>query len=46
VIEIVGISGKPWDLIQSIKPDHVRVQTISELVAHISNLSLLGDEGK
>jgi hypothetical protein len=24
----------------------VRVQTISELVAHISNLSLLGDEGK
>ena len=46
VIEIVGVSGKPWDLIQSIKPDHVRVQTISELVAHISNLSLLGDEGK
>ncbi len=45
-VEIKGVNGKPWDLIQSIKPDIVRVQTIGELVAHISNLSLLGEGGK
>jgi hypothetical protein len=46
VVEIKGVEGNVWDLIQSIKPDAIRLQTISELVTHISTLSLLGDSGK
>ena len=46
VVEIKGVEGNVWDLIQSIKPDAIRLQTISELVTHISTLSLLGDQGK
>ncbi len=46
LIEIEGLDGDPWILIQSIKPDSIRIQTISELITHITSLSLLGDLGK
>jgi hypothetical protein len=46
LIEIEGLDGDPWILIQSIKPDSIRLQTVSELITHITSLSLLGDLGK
>lgn len=46
VIEIKGVEGSPWDLINSIKPESHRVRTISDLVLHIQRVSLLGDQGK
>lgn len=46
VLEVVGVEGKPFDIIQQIRPDGDRIQTISELVIQIQRLSLLGNAGK
>lgn len=46
LIEIKGVAGDPWDLIQMIRPDSIRLKAISELVYHIQRLSLLSEEGK
>ena len=46
VIEVKGSGDKPWDLLQSIRPDAYRVKAVSELIFHIQRLSLLSDEGK
>lgn len=46
LIKVEGFDGTAWDAVQSIKPDHHRIQTIAEIVTHIQRISLLGDEGK
>jgi hypothetical protein len=45
---LVSIDGEPStvDTIQKIRPDSIRVATITELVLHIQRASLVGDEGK
>lgn len=46
LVKIEGVDCDPWQAIQSIKPDHHRIQAIAEIVAHTQRISLLGDEGK
>lgn len=45
---LVSIDGQPGtiEMIQQIRPDGMRVTTITELVLHIQRASLVGDEGK
>jgi hypothetical protein len=43
---IDGVDGDAWQVVQSIKPDHHRIQAIAEIVAHTQRISLLGNEGK
>jgi len=45
---LVSINGEDadFDMIDNIKPESHRTQTISELVLHIQRISLLGDSGK
>lgn len=45
---LIKIDGEEASLeqVQSIRPDSFRVRAISELVAHIQRISLLGIEGK
>lgn len=46
VLEVVGVEGKPYEIIQQIRPDADRIRAMSELILHIQRLSLLGSEGK
>ena len=45
---LVSINGEPAtvDMIQRIRPDSMRITTITELVLHIQRVSLTGDQGK
>jgi len=45
---LVSIDGEPGtiEMIQQIRPDGMRVTTITELVLHIQRASLVGDSGK
>ena len=45
---LVSINGEPAtvDMIQMIRPDSMRITTITELVLHIQRASLTGDQGK
>lgn len=45
---LIKINGKPasFDMIQSIRPDQHRLQTITELSIHVQRISLVGDLGK
>lgn len=45
---LVSIDGEPGtiEMIQQIRPDSMRVTTITELVLHIQRASLVGDSGK
>ena len=45
---LVSINGEPSnvDMIQRIRPDSMRIATITELVLHIQRSSLVGDSGK
>ena len=45
---LVSIDGEPatYEMIDNIKPESHRTQTISELIVHIQRMSLLGDSGK
>ena len=45
---LVAIDGQDAhiDQLDLIRPESVRINTVSELVLHIQRVSLLGDEGK
>lgn len=45
LVEINGESAS-FDMIQSIRPDRDRLQTITELSIHVQRISLIGDLGK
>jgi len=45
LVEINGESAS-FDMIQSIRPDRDRLQTITELSIHVQRISLVGDLGK
>lgn len=45
---LVSINDEPAtiDMINSIRPEHMRITTITEIVLHLQRVSLLGDVGK
>jgi len=45
---LISINDEPatMDMIDSIRPEHMRITTITEIVLHLQRVSLLGDVGK